>query len=90
MPLVRRRRPLLRAVAIACGAYSAGKGRRQGPQESRLDQVGPGPQPADAARGDAAPEWLRDLYRPDAFNGVLCRDLTRPGEGSLPMVRRRR
>ena len=38
MPLVRRRRPLLRAVAIACGAYSAGKPRRQGPQDRRLDQ----------------------------------------------------
>ena len=72
MPLVRRRRPLLRAVAIACGAYSAGKRRRQGPQDRRLDQVGPRPQPADAARGDAAirPEWLKDLYRPDALNGV--------------------
>ena len=72
MPLVRRRRPLLRAVAIASGAYSAGKRRRQGPQDRRLDQVGPRPQPADAARGDAPvrPEWLNDLYRPDAPNGA--------------------
>jgi len=71
MPLVRRRRPLLRAVAIACGAYSAGKRRRQGPQERRLDQVGPQHQRSDDARGDAAvrPEWLKDLYRPDALNG---------------------
>ena len=72
MPLVRRRRPLLRAVAIASGAYSAGKRRRQGPQDRHLDQVGSRPQPADAARGDVAvrPEWLKDLYRPDALNGV--------------------
>ena len=38
MPLVRRRRPLLRAVAIACGAYSAGNRRRQGPQDRLPDQ----------------------------------------------------
>lgn len=41
MPLVRRRRPLLRATAIACGAYSAGRRRRQGPQDRDLDPVAP-------------------------------------------------
>ena len=79
MPLVRRRRPLLRAVAIASGAYSAGKRRRQGPQDHRLDPFGPRRQPADAARGDAAvrSEWLKNLYRPDAQNGVSHTDKNR-------------
>ena len=59
MPLVRRRRPLLRAVAIACGAYSAGKRRRQGPPDRRLDQVGPLPQPAESSGARSTPQVAR-------------------------------
>jgi len=65
MPLVRRRRPLLRAVAIACGAYSAGKRRQQGPQDRRLDQVGPRPQPADPTSTDSNPILRIILGLPD-------------------------
>ena len=59
MPLVRRRRPLLRAVAIVSGAYAAGKRRRQWPTA-----------PAEV-RPDVAesPEQLEELFQRDASNG---------------------
>ena len=71
MPLVRRRRPLLRAVKIACGAYSAGKRRRQGRRIAASTRLDPGPsQPTHERRRTVPPEWLNDPYRPDALNGA--------------------
>ena len=62
MPLVRRRRPLLRVVAIVSGAYAAGKRRRHASPAA----------PAGDVKADApeSPEQLKELFKRDALNGA--------------------
>ena len=84
MPLVRRRRPLLRAVAIASGAYAVGKRRRQDLQERFLDQSGTGPQAQSAVavggvKADVVgrPARLQELRERDALNGASTTERNR-------------
>lgn len=70
MPLVRRRRPLLRAAAVGGGAYMAGKSRarsqeREYEQEERISSLESQPQaaPAPPAQTGLNPDAMAQLQQ---------------------------
>jgi predicted flap endonuclease-1-like 5' DNA nuclease len=58
MPLLRRR-PLLRAAAVAGGAYAAGKHRGAGQAEQQAYQAAPPPAAAPVSRGTSPDDITR-------------------------------
>jgi hypothetical protein len=66
VPLMRRRRPLLRAAAVGGGAYLAGKKRaqseeREAGQEARLEGLESQPAAAPPAAGGLSPDAMEQL-----------------------------
>ena len=62
MPMMRRRRPVLRAAAVGGGAYAMGKRReRSMAQDAQAEQAAPAPQAAPPAGGGMSPQVMDQL-----------------------------
>ena len=63
MPLVRRRRPLLRAAVVGGAAYTAGKRNREAAGQTGQQEYPPANQPAPPSAGmsPAAMERLKEM-----------------------------
>ncbi len=78
MPLLRRRRPLLRAAAVGGGAYMYGKHRANAQAEQQEEAYAAGQQSATAAPAQAPPAQAAPAQAPSA--GITNADMDRLAE----------
>jgi Short C-terminal domain len=63
MPLMRRRRPLLRSAAVGAGAYAMGKRRQERAEQEQQPASQPQQQAAAPSGGGLAPDAIEQLQQ---------------------------